>query len=348
MDKILFSQTGYPVLQNRVYDSAEAAKLCPTGDIQIVQDHSTGLIYNKSFNPDLISYDSNYDNEQACSIRFQEHLEEVAGIIQKKLGVHRLVEVGCGKGVFLEMLLSRGVDVWGFDPTYTGENRRVAKTLFMPGLIEKADGLILRHVLEHIPNPVSFIRELSESNHGQGLIYIEVPCLDWIIRKSAWQDIFYEHVNYFRKEDFYRIFSRVREIGHLFDGQYLYVVADLNSVQIPKRDPGDRFTFPTGFTSTLTDTVLDQPCGVWGAASKGVVFSLLKSRAGQIISFIIDINQSKQRMYLPRTGLEVLSPSMAKKSKTKDTTVYVMNPNYFREIEIINQGHFSLKVINDE
>ncbi len=348
MDKILYRQNRYPVLQNRVYDSPQAAKLCPRGEILIVQDQSTGLIFNKAFDPSLISYDSQYNNEQGCSSRFYEHLEEVATIIETKLGVNHLVEVGCGKGAFLEMLLERSVDVWGFDPTYTGNNSRVAKTFFKPGMIEKAEGLILRHVLEHIPDPVSFICELSASNQGQGLIYIEVPCLDWITSKRAWQDIFYEHVNYFRKEDFLRIFSSVLEIGHLFDGQYLYVVADLNSVQFPKRDPEDIFEFPPAFTSTLTETNLVQPCGVWGAASKGVVFTLLKSRIGQDVDFIIDINPSKQGRFLPCTGLKILSPAKAKKSIVKGATVYVMNPNYLSEIEGINQGHFSLKVLNDE
>jgi hypothetical protein len=202
--------------------------------------------------------------------------------------------------------------------------------------------------LEHVPNPVSFLRELSASNRGQGKIYIEVPCLDWISRNKTWQDIFYEHVNYFRKEDFLRIFDSVSEIGHLFDGQYLYVVADLNSIRTPQRDPGDNFEFPDDFTKSLTDTKLDQPFGVWGAASKGVIFSLLKSRTGQNVDFVIDINEAKQGRFLPCTGLKVLSPSAAMESVSKGTTVYVMNPNYLREIEGLNHGYFTLKLLDDE
>jgi hypothetical protein len=348
MDRILFQESCYPLVQNRTYASPEEASLCSTGDIVIVQDHATGLIYNKAFDPNLILYDSCYNNEQSLSSRFQKHLNEVAGIIETKIGRNGVIEVGCGKGFFLELLLKKGFDVQGFDPTYTGTNPRVEKTFFKPGIVEQAEGLILRHVLEHVPNPVSFLRELSASNRGQGKIYIEVPCLDWISRNKTWQDIFYEHVNYFRKEDFLRIFDSVSEIGHLFDGQYLYVVADLNSIRTPQRDPGDNFEFPDDFTKSLTDTKLDQPFGVWGAASKGVIFSLLKSRTGQNVDFVIDINEAKQGRFLPCTGLKVLSPSAAMESVSKGTTVYVMNPNYLREIEGLNHGYFTLKLLDDE
>jgi hypothetical protein len=36
MEINLFQQDNYPVLQNRVYDTVEEAKKCPTGDINLV------------------------------------------------------------------------------------------------------------------------------------------------------------------------------------------------------------------------------------------------------------------------------------------------------------------------
>ena len=94
------------------------------------------------------------------------------------MGKDALVEVGCGKGYFLEMLLAKGFKVTGFDPTYEGANLNVKRQYFEPGAVEQANGLILRHVLEHIENPVSFLALLKEANGGIGKIYIEVPCFD--------------------------------------------------------------------------------------------------------------------------------------------------------------------------
>jgi 2-polyprenyl-3-methyl-5-hydroxy-6-metoxy-1,4-benzoquinol methylase len=123
----IYNQNRFPVLQNRVYDSENEALNCQTGDICIVQDTETGLIYNSAFSPGLVVYDKNYDNEQGNSIFFQQHLNVVADMIEDIIGKNSIVEVGCGKGLFLEILLKRGFDIYGFDPTYTGDNPRIIK-----------------------------------------------------------------------------------------------------------------------------------------------------------------------------------------------------------------------------
>ena len=165
MNKILYSQINFPVLQNRVYETVEEAKNCPTGDIEIVQNDENSLIYNNAFDLNIIVYDKNYDNEQGNSKHFQNHLLEVAEMIEQNLGKEKLVEVGCGKGLFLEMLINRNFDIVGFDPTYVGNNPRVIKKFFETGIISKpANGLILRHVLEHILNPYIFLSQLKEAN----------------------------------------------------------------------------------------------------------------------------------------------------------------------------------------
>jgi hypothetical protein len=298
--------------------------------MQLVEDQRTGLVYNAAFRPELMVYDAYYQNEQALSPLFQEHLESVSSIIDRCMERDSLVEVGCGKGFFLEMLLAKGFDVTGFDPTYEGNNPRVIKHYFEPRVGVKANGLMLRHVLEHIQNPFNFLLQLKEANGGSGKIYIEVPCFDWICEHRAWFDIFYEHVNYFRISDFYRMFGTVIESGRLFGGQYLFVVAELSTLSKPEINFKDCVIFPKDFTHNLGEPRL---AAIWGGASKGVIFALLKARAGQPISIVIDINPAKQGKYLPSTGLLVQSPSEALAILPKGSTIYVMNSNYLEEIK---------------
>ncbi len=113
------------------------------------------------------------------------------------------------------------------DPAYEGSNSSIVKEYFGPGSGLSADGVILRHVLEHIQDPIAFLAGIRDANGGRGKIYIEVPCFDWICDRRAWFDISYEHVNYFRLSDFYRMFGTVHDAGHVFNGQYIYAVADL-------------------------------------------------------------------------------------------------------------------------
>jgi cephalosporin hydroxylase/SAM-dependent methyltransferase len=343
MLKLLYEQADFPVFQNRMYESAQEAIDCPKGDIRLVEDTETGLVYNAAFRPELMSYDGSYQNEQGVSEHFRRHLETVADIVDQHIGRERLVEVGCGKGFFLELLLERGFDVTGFDATYEGSNPRVRRQYYGPGVIDRAEGLVLRHVLEHIQDPFAFLELLRDANGGSGKIYIEVPCLDWICEHKAWFDIFYEHVNYFRLADFQRMFGEIVDCGRLFGGQYLYVVAELSSVRQPGYDPADAARFPADFMQQIDAPIIGggDHSVVWGGASKGVIFTLLKSRAGFAIDVVIDINPAKQGKYLAATGIQVSSPEQALPRLPSGSTVFVMNSNYLDEIKRMSNNAYN-------
>lgn len=345
----LYKTLGLPVLQNRLYSSEAEARSCPRGDIDLVEDLGNGLVHNQAFRPELMIYDETYNNEQNSSPTFRVHLDAVAQIIGQYIGREKLVEVGCGKGYFLEKLLSEGFDVSGIDPTYTGINARVRKEYFHSETNIAATGLILRHVLEHIPDPLAFLALLCDANGGAGKIYIEVPCFNWICARRTWFDIFYEHVNYFRMSDFKRMFGSVHYAAHSFGGQYLSIVADLGTLRPPRRDPTDTVTFPADFTDSVTgyaDT--DSKLAVWGGGSKGVIFSLFMERSGSRPAIVIDINEAKQGKYLPATGLQVVSPEQALESLERNSTIFVMNSNYLAEIREMTSNRFRYVTIDKE
>jgi hypothetical protein len=253
--------------------------------------------------------------------------------------------VGCGKGYFLELLKGLGYAITGIDPAYEGDNVDVIKAPFTRGLGLAADAIVLRHVLEHIQDPVSFLAEMAEANQG-GHIYIEVPCFDWILEHRAWFDLFYEHVNYFRLDDLRRMFGTVHEAGHLFGGQYLYIVADLATLRLTPEQPVPRLTLPDGFTHSLTRAVQiiqaapGQGSAIWGASSKGVIYSLFLQRAGVAVDRVVDINPAKQGRYLPLSGVRVSSPQEAMDALPEGANLFVMNSNYLEEIKRMTGGRY--------
>lgn len=343
--RLLYQQDALPIFQNRMYESEAAARSCPTGDIRLVEDLRSGLVYNAAFRPELLVYDHNYQNEQGLSPRFQQHLESVAAIIARDIGRRSLIEVGCGKGHFLETLRASGFDVVGFDPAYEGSSPRVHRALFSEGVVPPAGGIILRHVLEHIQDPVRFLGELRSANGGSGRIYIEVPCMDWICERRAWFDVFYEHVNYFRASDFHRMFGTVISSTRLFGGQYLGIVADLGTLCTPVADPAAAVRFPSDFTRSI-DASGEGDC-IWGGASKGVTFALVRQRAGRPIRTVIDISPGKQGKFLPATGLLVQSPADALPRLSAGATIIVMNSNYLEEIAAASNHAFRLVALDD-
>jgi hypothetical protein len=346
----IYSVLDLPVFQNRMFDTEATARNCTRGDVVLVQDGSTGLIYNQAFRPELMQYDSAYQNEQAVSAVFQQHLQDVARIIDTHLHGKKLIEVGCGKGYFLEQLQALGFDITGLDPTYEGSNPAVRKEYFTASTGLRADGLVLRHVLEHVMDPAQFLRNIAEANGARGTIYIEVPCFDWICARRAWFDIFYEHVNYFRLEDFHRLFGQVHESGRTFGGQYLYVVADLASLRAPVH-AGPQFEFPSDFLATVERyaqhlRAANRRSAVWGGASKGVLFSLFMQRAGASPDLIVDINPAKHGKYLPGTGLPVSTPEHALQALPPGSDVFVMNGNYLQEIRSLTRDRFNYLTVD--
>ncbi|TCP59802.1 methyltransferase family protein [Rhodovulum bhavnagarense] len=346
----LYAQHALPVFQNRMYDSAAEARDCPKGDMRLVEDMETGLVYNAAFQPELLDYDANYQNEQGLSPAFRAHLDGAADLVEAHMGREALVEVGCGKGTFLDLLLARGVDVTGFDPTYEGNSPRVRKVYFNEDLGISGNGLILRHVLEHIPDPVGFLHRLAAANGHKGLIYIEVPCFDWICRNRAWFDIFYEHVNYFRLGDFARMFGRTLHLARSFGGQYLSVVADLSTLCVPRRDPDDAADLPADFIDRFRAETSGAQGGnvVWGGASKGVIYALMRERAGNPVARVIDINPAKQGRFLAATGLQVLSPEAGLAELPDNSVITVMNPNYLDEVRAMAGPRFICKGMSDD
>jgi hypothetical protein len=346
----IFSVVGMPVLQNRTYETAEAARACPVADVRLVQDERTGLVFNAAFDPARLRYDDEYQNEQAHSAVFREHLDRVADILAPHFHGRALVEVGCGKGFFLERLRARGYRVSGIDPAYEGDDPGIIKAPFERGLGLTADAIVLRHTLEHVREPVDFLAGILAANGGRGDIYIEVPCLDWIRERRAWFDIFYEHVNYFRLDDFRRMFGRVHESGHLFGGQYLYVIADLASLRAPAA--GDAVEMPRDFLARVESSTRAAGNGarsaIWGAASKGVVFAIHLARAGATLDLAVDINPAKQGRFLPVTGLPVFAPEDAARRLAAGDNMFVMNSNYFNEIRAQSAGRYRYTRVDHE
>jgi SAM-dependent methyltransferase len=344
-----------PVLQQKVYRTREEAISCLTGDICLAQDPATGIVSNISFDPSLVVYDENYACDQSVSDAFKKHLENVEGILSKHFKQDSVIEVGCGKGYFLEYLQARGYQILGFDKTYEGTNPSVSKSFFDHDSGVSANGLLLRHVLEHIQDPVAFITSLKEVNKGKGLIYIEVPCFEWVMKNRTFFDITYEHVNYFRLGDFYRIFGNVIEAGHIFGEQYIYVIADLASVMPTPFTPDLPIAFPLDFLEPVS-THLSKfsaeakvSCGIWGAAGKGVQYALAVQRAlgngTDGVKIAIDTNPAKQNMYLAGSGAKVYAPSDILNVLPAGSNIIVMNPNYLAEIKQLTNNIYQYHAV---
>lgn len=327
----LFRAEQLPLLQNKLYDSPEAARSCPLGDLVLVQDLETGLVFNRAFQP--VRYDPGYRGSAPTSPIFLSHLAWAASQVKRHLAGRALLEIGCGQGLFLSHLEQSGLEVRGLDPAYRGRHPAICRAAYSG---QAAEGFVLRHVLEHLDDPLAFLARLREAS-PRARVYLEVPCLDWILEHRAWYDLYHEHVNYFRLDDFRRMFCRLELAEPCFGSQYLAVVADLDRLRVPRLE--DAVVFPADFARR--PDVSERPVTVWGAASRGVIFSLALTRAGHPPERVVDIDPGRQGRYLPVTGIQV-SPT---ESLAPGSNIYVMNANYLSEIRARGGASHAYRVV---
>ena len=334
---------GIPAMQNKLFSSKAEALAAPIATLKLCQD-KTGMVYNQSFNPDFVSYDESYQNDQGHSELFRSHLDEICNLCGNHLSEKKglIVDVGCGKGGYVELLRSKGFNAIGYDNAYQGSSPYIRKSFFSRDSHDKGELLTLRHVLEHIPSPWKFLEDIAAANSYHGLLYIEVPDLDWILNNRAYFDLFHEHVNYFRAQDFNRFKDGLVFSSKSFGGQYLSVIIDLSYVC--NSEPQNHFQLDEAlqmafaglskFESEAYDKLASvNDIVIWGAASKGVIFAAkAPEKIKKRLKFAIDINPSKHNQFMPISGVKVLNSKTGLERLDPSALVIIMNPNYEREI----------------
>ncbi len=330
----VYNQLSVPVFQNKVYPTKDEAKSINTLNVQLVQNKISGFIFNKIFDSKKMNYDEHYQNEQAHSNYFNHHLDNVLNLLIS-LGItnKKVVEIGCGKGVFFNKLEEIGIDCVGFDPTYEGNHPKILKEYFTENSNINGDVVILRHTLEHIEQPFSFLHSIAKANNYKGFLFVEVPTFDWIVNKNAFWDIFYEHCNYFTEASLGCMFANCKT-GSFFNGQYIYLWADMSSIY-DSITPQNFILAKPGFTNQINKWQLflqtNKQTAIWGAGAKGSTFLNLLDKNEEFVNIVVDINPAKQNKFIGGTGHKIISPSELQNYSIKN--VIVMNENYLPEIK---------------
>ena len=135
-----------------------------------------------------------------------------------------------------------------------------------------------------------------------------------------------------------------------FGGQYLQVIGDLSTLRYPTRNEDDAVDFPNDLMDRFQANTVSRgsPSIIWGGASKGVIYALLRERFGSPVDVVIDINPAKQGKFIPATGLEVMGPEKGLDGVPAGTIIHVMNPNYLDEIQQMVGPNFICKGFSDD
>ena len=354
---LVVRRPGVPVHQNLLLGSPEQARSIARGDLELVVCSGCGFVFNRTFDHSLLQYGQDYDNNQACSSSFQQHLDGLVGLLLNEKGVRgkQVVEVGCGQGVFLRRLVEEGDNRGiGFDPSYTGpEQVADGRMRFESRYYDEscadvpADVVVCRHVIEHVPDPVALLKSVRAAigDRSEAKVYFETPCVDWILENRVIWDFFYEHCSLFTAESLSTAIQMagfsIDEVRHVFGGQYLWLEASPSesdvgchgdhTVALAASYAAEEHSTLQQWQRRISELAIKGSVALWGAGAKGTTFANLIDQEGRLIRCLVDLNPNKQGKYVAGSGHAIVAPLELVERGLTD--IILMNPNYRAENE---------------
>lgn len=153
--------------------------------------------------------------------------EQIAHLFKPQTSI---LDVGCSAGFFLSSLKGKvktrvGLELNPDDARFIKKNldfKVYNKPLEEVGIEEGPFDIITSlQVLEHIEDPVSFLKNISKNLKPEGWLYLELPNINDILlsvfKEPSYSDFYYRepHVSYFSQETLRRVLDKAGFVGKI-------------------------------------------------------------------------------------------------------------------------------------
>ena len=167
--------------------------------------------YSKTFDSELYSYYVKYSGktkEQIYDPLTKKSYLQVLKLLASYGGGKNILDVGCGNGSFVDAAMNEGYSIKGIELSQTavdiaqGFGLPVRNLDFFSREIEQSsyDVLSMFEVIEHLPEPIQFLKRAEHVVKRGGLVYLTTPNFNSLDRKligKRWSVIGQEHLTYF-------------------------------------------------------------------------------------------------------------------------------------------------------
>ena len=350
-----------PIFSLVTVKTKEEALSVPRKDIELCFCHSCGFIFNRLFDTSIDYFSMGYEDQQGYSKTFMQYLTRISNELIEKYNFQNqtIVEIGCGKGDFLNLLnsLAGGKGI-GIDPAYEDGRQKNPNLTFYKELYSLEHGKIpssmvcCRHTLEHIHATQEFLQLIRRSlgNERRPLVFFEIPQISRILDVLAFWDIYYEHCSYFSAGSLARLFRstgyQILDLRLDYSDQYLLIEAipatgpsskilDIEESVEEQKKRVDAFQLKIderlGQWRKRLQKIKDQGkrAVIWGGGSKSVGF-LTNFADIELFQFVVDINPHMENNFIPGIGSQYVQPGFL--TEYQPDVVIIMNGVYKDEI----------------
>lgn len=337
------------------FGNTKAAALEMSGDLVLYECACCGLVQLTST---PVTYHKNVIRSAAVSSllleqkndqfkRFIEHFN----LLDKKI-----LEVGCGRGEFLSILNQHNVKAHGIEHSSSSIAHCEALGLSVEQiyLFSEAvrlkdgpfDAFIFLMFLEHLPAPRDVLIGLSTNLKAGAPGIIEVPSLDFLIKKNLLTEFIPDHLTYFTKSTLEILLSTSGfDVLTMEEARDDYVLC----ATVRKRTPLTLNAIKP-LQGRLASEIRDflgihsgMPIAIWGAGHQALTSISMFGIASQL-SMIVDSSPAKQGLFAPGSGLPI-RPPLDLITKNIEIVI-VMAGSYSEEIcQILTKDFPSVKLV---
>lgn len=178
--------------------------------------------YNDYYDDELYAYYSKYvdkKEEDIYDTLTKASYEKVLRQFDSYGGGQNILDVGCGNGSFVKVALQKGYQAEGIDlsdlAVEVAQRFRLPVTkldFFSKNISESSRDIVtMFEVIEHLPNPVDFLRRSEKVVRPGGLIYLTTPNYNSVDRRvlgAKWNVFHREHLTYFTTQTLIKLIRK--------------------------------------------------------------------------------------------------------------------------------------------
>ena len=296
---------------------------------------------------------------------FQFFLDNVEDICREK-GLKEVLEIACYDGYVLSELSKIGYNVCGCDPSKGADIARsfginVYQQRFEGSYFVKQnklfDIILFRHFIEHVRDPMCFLRDVEQILSEDGIVIFETPNVEYYFENGSFETFNFQHIQNFSLYSIREILERasLRLVDFKITPENMIVVAERGkgSISCEKSLWGK---YVSGFRNNVQRNVdhfmklikpfmeQDKKIVLWGAGGFcGILFALYGVDEKNI-SYVVDSDNRKWDMCFIDKDLAIHPPE---RLMTDTVDLIVITSMYSREIiKQMNDMKIKSDVIN--
>ena len=299
---------------------SESEALSQASEMELYQCHGCGLV---QYTGPLVPYYKDVIRSSKLSERMmnfrRSQFQSVIDLVDD--GAASVFELGCGEGDYLNVFSELGLETAGVegsgnlsekarDKGYNVTTGFLTETVMPTSLTGGFDIVASFNFIEHLPDPLSSLRELAGFLRPGGVALLEVPNYDMILEHHLFNEFIPDHRSYFTQDTFSMMLSQagfsITDCTTIWDNYIISVVARKRALADWADFESARHRLKADIEDFFRGTQRERNA-VWSAGHQSLA-TLSNLGIHRLVSCIIDSAPAKQGKFAPASGLPILSP----------------------------------------